>query len=93
MEVALVLAVCLNHGDLAHRCCLDLGCLPLPRLLPHRGYHGLWSMHVGMPWAMCPQGLLLPWLLAHWRVIFPNQGFFQNKIFSSKEVIWASQHA
>jgi len=34
-----------------------------------------------MALAQCPRGLPLPWLLAHWRVPFLNEGFFQKKIF------------
>ena len=89
MEVALVLAVCLNHGDLAHRCCLDLGCLPLPRLLPHRGYHGLWSMHMGMPWpwqrvhrgCFCLGCLLTRGLFSQIKVFSKIRFFPQRRLF------------
>ena len=50
-----------------------------------------WACHVhGQPW---------PWLLAHWRVIFPIEGFSKRRFFFfffsplSMEVICASQHA
>ena len=46
----MVVAACLSYGSLSHRCSLDLGWVALPWLLPCGGYHGLGSMHVGMPW-------------------------------------------
>jgi len=56
MRANMVVAACLSRGDLAHGCCLDLGWMALPWLLPYEGYHGLGNMHVGMPW---------PWQHAH----------------------------
>ena len=92
MGAALALAVCLSHDGHANGYCLDLGCLFLRWLLPHRGCHGLGSMYVGL------QGLPWPWLHARRRVIFLNEVFFFfffNRMFfsPSKEVIWVDQHA
>ena len=70
MGAALALAVCLSHDGHANGYCLDLGCLFLRWLLPHRGCHGLGSMYVGL------QGLPWPWLHARRRVIFLNEVFF-----------------
>ena len=54
-----------------------------------------------MALAMYPRGLTLPWLLAHYRIIFPNKGFFQKKIFflsqwwlfGQASMPWPRQHA
>ena len=36
--------------------------------------------------ATCLQGLPWPWLLAHWRVTFPNEGFFPKDFFFPQKI-------
>ena len=71
---------------LAYGCCLDLSYM-LQQLWPCPWVLGACTQ------ATCPWGLPQPWLLAQWRIILPNEGFFQKNVFFSKKFIWASQHA
>nr|POF02429.1 hypothetical protein CFP56_28039 [Quercus suber] len=101
MGVVLVLAACLSHGGLAHKCYLDLGCVPLPRLLPHGGYHGLRSMHVGMPWpwkrvhrgCLCLGYLPIGGLFSQIRVFSKRRFFPQRRLFRQASMPWPRQHA
>lgn len=80
MVVTLALAMCLNHGDLAHGCYLELGCVALSWLHSYRGYMALgehtWACH-GHGNMSTSASLAL--LVACWSVIFQNVGFFQKK--------------
>ena len=90
IDDALALAVFLSHSGLTHGYCLELSCVTFPWLLPHKGCHGLGSMHMDRPWTQqCVHGGYLA--LGYWPigVLLFQIGFF----FFSKEVIWASQHA
>ena len=89
MGTTLALAAGLSHGHHTHACYLDLGCFPMVVSLPLEHVRG-----PAMALATFPQGLPWPWLLACWRVIFPNEGFYIIEcFFFSKEVIWVGQHA
>ena len=75
-------------AGLALAMCLFHCCFPIGAVMALGAC--TWACHVhGQPW---------PWLLAHWRVIFPNEGFSKRRFFFfffplSMEVICASQHA
>ena len=76
MGTTLALAASLSHGHHTHACYLDLGCFPMVVSLPLEHVRG-----PAMALATFPQGLPWPWLLACWRVIFPNEGFYIIECF------------
>ena len=58
-------------AGLALAMCLFHCCFPIGAVMALGAC--TWACHVhGQPW---------PWLLAHWRVIFPNEGFSKRRFF------------